>query len=173
MTTRETRRSIALLNADERKFVYSIERANSGITGDARQVLKWCARCIDEGVALPTPYAEFLARRLNEIADHESPFDEPLLKRKKGDKGRDQIDDKRRVACEVWLLHKNGGKTVPEASEIVANRSGGVVTADQASKAYFKFRPVFDGEDTESPDAKIERAGRAAFIAIPDQDQSE
>jgi hypothetical protein len=173
MTKRETQKSIALLNADERKFVYSIERAKSGITGDARQVLKWCARCIEEGVALPKPYAEFLAQRLTEIAD-ESPFDEPLFKRKKGDKGRDQIDEKRRVAREVWLLCKHGGKTVAEASEIVADRSGDAVTAEQAQKAYFKFRPVFDGEDTESPDAKIERAGLfAAHIPDPKQIQSE
>jgi hypothetical protein len=172
MTKRETQKSIASLNADEGKFVYSIERAKSGMTGDARQVLRWSARCIEEGVPLPTPYAEFLVHRFNEIADDANPFAESLFKRKQGDKGRDEIDDTRRVARQVWALHKNGGKTVPQACEIVANRIGGAVTFEVAKAAYSRFRKIFSGEDTESRDALIECAGRVAFIAIPKQDQT-
>jgi hypothetical protein len=112
-------------------------------------------------------------RRLNEIADDADPFGKSLFKRNKGDKGRDEIDGTRRVAREVWSLHKNGGKTVPQACEIVANRSGGAVTFENAKAAYNRFRKVFSGEDADSPDAMIERAGRVAFIAIPEQDQTE
>jgi hypothetical protein len=173
MTKRETQRTIERMNVDERKFTYSIERAMSGITGDARQVLKWCARCIEEGVPLPKAYAEFIARRFNEISDDADPFDESLFKRKKGDKGRDEIDGTRRIAHEVWALHKNGGKNLPQACEIVANRSGGAVTFEDAKAAYNRFRRIFSGEDTESRDATIERAGRVAFIAIREHDQTE
>lgn len=171
MTKRETQRSIERLNEDSAKFEYAIARMNAGMPDDARKFLKWCARCLVEGVPPPPAFADFLASRLTEIAESPNPFDEKLLKRGRGGGKRLELFDMRqRVAGEMWLAH-NAGKTLDEAAEIVANRYNGneavpewlrALTVERARACYDDFRPIFDGDDTESDAAKIDRTGRWA-----------
>jgi hypothetical protein len=169
-----------------------LSRVAAGITGDAKQFLSLCALFIEKGVPLPTPFADALATRLREIGASENPWTEKLLKRNVGQKSCDEFDWKNHIAREVWLLRKNGGKTLTEAAKIVSKRSHVVAanakqlsetmpghpaantrmyrpaTAQQAEKFYLKYRRVFDGEETQLPSAAIERAGSITLaVTIP------
>jgi hypothetical protein len=168
MTKRETHSSIKRLNEDSAKFEYTIARMNAGMPDDARKFLKWCARCMTEGVAIPPAFADALASRLMAIAECPNPFDKALLKRGRGGGKRLELFDmKQRVAGEMWLAH-NAGKTLDEAAEIVVKRYHGneavpewlrELTVERARDCYTDFRPIFDGEDTESVAARIDHAG--------------
>jgi hypothetical protein len=129
----------------------TVKRANYGMTGDAKQLLKLSALFLYNGVAPPEPFAKYLAMCMSRIAELDNPWGAPLLARKKGQKSRDLYDRHLAIAREVNRLHEKLGiplnadsaSTTPGALELVGNQFGMTIPAVKKHyrKHYAKPKP--------------------------------